>query len=522
MTILTEDDLEFAKAHLQKFADSDFFPPLFEYEAVWAGWNAFKQDMTSKNVEKLLYPTPKQFPAPKQSANFRIVHQLDPLSCIAYTALAHNVCKDLEAKRVGQEISCSYRMSPHDGSFFSLGTGYDSYLAQTKLHCEKYKYILSTDISDFYNQIYSHRVRNAVSTLGASFDGIARDVESVIHSLNTQQSKGIPTGPNVSIIFSEAVLMDVDQFMLNAGFVFCRYVDDYRVFSDQPTELRKAVEALSEYLFNHHRLHLSAAKTYILKSEDFLKKEFFNHYTIAVQEAFDLLGEIAYGGVTSLIKWDADVEDDDEVAPFGILVAEQPADQAETLAVIVDRLEKSVEETGRCDLNLLKALLRRSRLNGDISYFKLVDASLHVFLPVYHDLCKALRQAYAEGQAEYVIKFVRRMYEEEAIQFKFIRYWTDWLASQDRQLLEESGAAPIIRATGDLRHQASSAVAFLDVSWVRAFRGHIDQLGDWDRRAVVSATRILSRDERKPMLANVARRQNNIVDELLIDYVIAL
>jgi hypothetical protein len=134
MTILSDNDLEFAKAHLNRFADSDFFPPLYEYEAVWNKWAEFKTEVTKSNVTKLLFPTPLQLPAPKSNQTFRIVHQLDPLSCIAYTALAHSIGADLEAKRIdkAEKISCSYRILPDAGSFFSGGTGYDDFLDQTK------------------------------------------------------------------------------------------------------------------------------------------------------------------------------------------------------------------------------------------------------------------------------------------------------------------------------------------------------------------------------------------------------
>jgi Reverse transcriptase (RNA-dependent DNA polymerase) len=252
MTILTDPDLDFARQHLNRFADSDFFPPLFEYDAIWTHWDEFKTEAKKANISKLVFPTPLQLPAPKPNNTFRIVHQLDPLSCIAYTALAHSICNDLEAKRPDKQlkISCSYRTIPDSGSFFSDGTGYQEYLEQTRHLCDRYKYILSTDISDFYNQIYSHRVRNSISGLGPSWEDIAKDVESIVHSLNSGASKGIPTGPNASTIFSEAILLDVDSLLLNKGVTFCRFVDDVRMFSDDQQDLKKTIESLSEYLYD--------------------------------------------------------------------------------------------------------------------------------------------------------------------------------------------------------------------------------------------------------------------------------
>lgn len=57
MTILLEDSLEFAKEHISKYYDSDFFPKAMEFEAIWHNWDEVKSELTAKNVYKLdVYP----------------------------------------------------------------------------------------------------------------------------------------------------------------------------------------------------------------------------------------------------------------------------------------------------------------------------------------------------------------------------------------------------------------------------------------------------------------------------------
>ncbi|WP_292024577.1 MULTISPECIES: RNA-directed DNA polymerase [unclassified Brevundimonas] len=526
MTILSDAGLEFAREHLTKFADSDFFPPLFEYEAIWSNWAEFKTAVTQSNVAKLWLPSPLTLPAPKLTDTFRIVHQLDPLSAIAYTTLAHDVAKVVEEKRIAPEdkVACSYRISIDNGAFFSDGTGYADFLEVTRSGCESHPFLLTADISDFYNQIYSHRVRNALASADASLEHVAKDVEHVIHALGAEASKGIPTGPNASIIFSEAIFIDIDQALLKEGYKFCRYVDDIRIFGESEPQLRKASEFLGEYLFVHHRLHLSAAKTRIWESKPFLDKEFFNHYTLAVQEAFKVLGSVAYGGVASVIHWGDEEDEDEEGMPFGILVATEDADPKETISQIVERVEKTIADTGRCDLNLLKALLRKSRIFNDGAYLRIYNSYPGVFLPVFHEHCKTMRQLVEFGLKDEVIKFARNIYSSEFIGLKFVRYWSDWLATQSADLLEGSGAHDVIRATGDMRHKASAAIISKDLAWVRAHRGQVDQLGEWDARAMVQASRILSKDERGPFLRNLERKVSgrDIVTEILIKYVLAM
>ncbi len=525
MTILSDDGLEFARAHLTNFADSDFFPPLFEYEAIWSNWERFKAEAIKTNVAKLWLPSPLSLPAPKLTDTFRIVHQLDPLSAISYTALAHDVASTVESKRIDAEekVACSYRIRIENGAFFADGTGYQDFLGSTKSGCEENDYVLTADVSDFYNQIYSHRVRNALTSADPALEQIAKDVEHVIHALGAEASKGIPTGPNASIIFAEAIFIDIDQALIREGYKFCRYVDDIRIFGSSEAELRKASEFLGEYLFSHHRLHLSTAKTKIWPSQSFLDKEFFNHYITAVQEAFRVLGSVVYGGVASVINW-GDDDDDEDGIPFGILVAREDVDPSESISLIVERVERTISDTGRCDLNLLKALLRKSRIFNDNSYLRIYRQYPEVFLPVFHEHCKTMRQLVEYGSEDEVIELIRSAYESDHIDLKFIRYWSDWLATQSPLLLESSGAHDMIRATGDMRHRASAAIISKDLAWVRAHRGQVDQLGEWDARAMVQASRILGKDEREPFLRNLKRKVTgrDIVTEMLIDYVSAM
>ncbi len=48
MSKLTEDSLEFARKHIEKFYDSDFFPKTFEFQAIWHCWDEVKSDLLSK------------------------------------------------------------------------------------------------------------------------------------------------------------------------------------------------------------------------------------------------------------------------------------------------------------------------------------------------------------------------------------------------------------------------------------------------------------------------------------------
>ena len=62
--------------------------------------------------------------APKPNGNYRVVHQLDPIDSIVFTALLYEAAPIIEAYRIpeARKIACSYRIKPDtNGSFFDSG-----------------------------------------------------------------------------------------------------------------------------------------------------------------------------------------------------------------------------------------------------------------------------------------------------------------------------------------------------------------------------------------------------------------
>jgi hypothetical protein len=129
---LTEESLEFAKSHIKRFYDSDFLPKPFEFNAIWSDWAEVVQYLTGTEVARLPAPRPVLWAAPKPKGGYRIVHQLDPLSSLIYTALTYRVAPLLEAVRApaSDAIACAYRIriDAAEGRFFGTETGYEAFI----------------------------------------------------------------------------------------------------------------------------------------------------------------------------------------------------------------------------------------------------------------------------------------------------------------------------------------------------------------------------------------------------------
>ena len=272
MSKLTEDSLDFAKEHIEKYYDSDFFPKPFEFEAIWHNWSEVKNELTGKNVEKLWVFPPRTIPALKANGTYRIVHQLEPVDAVIYTAMAYEISNSVEAARLPIEMkaACSYRLKLHKGSFFSAGGGYPDFDARTTELSIQYKFILATDITDFYNQIYLHRLNNAIEFADPQLKNKAKDIESFLTRINGKTSQGIPVGPAASVVMAEALMTDIDQFIHGLGLPFTRYVDDIRIFSNDTESLDLVLRELTTYLYENHRLTLASGKTMIMEAEKYV------------------------------------------------------------------------------------------------------------------------------------------------------------------------------------------------------------------------------------------------------------
>jgi len=270
---LKPDSIEWALNHLQRFGDTDIFPIPFEYAAFSNDWPSFKTQI--ENMELSCYQTrPFQLHLiPKQYGGYRPAIQLDPLDSIIYTALAYESAELIENSRISvdQKIACSYRVNLGDqGKFFRENNGWDDYLSYSRelSYSERFGYVVTADIVDFFNQISHHRIQNALEHAGVEKKR-ASNIESFLMKLTGGQSRGVPVGPMASNIFSEACLNDVDHFLIHNEYTHTRYVDDFRIFCRTEEKANKALHDLTNYLHTTHRFALQTHKTKIWDINEF-------------------------------------------------------------------------------------------------------------------------------------------------------------------------------------------------------------------------------------------------------------
>ncbi|HVY23723.1 MAG TPA: RNA-directed DNA polymerase [Steroidobacteraceae bacterium] len=485
MAIISEASLDFARSHFEKYYDSDFFPKPNEFEALWHFWSEVKKELMSRNISKLFVTPPTTMTISKPKGGFRVVHQLEPLDALVYTAVAAEAAQAIEAARfpADEHVACSYRIALADGSFFADGSGWRAFGDKTEQLADEFEFVLVTDITDFYNQIYLHRLNNAIELADAALKPLADDIEVFLGALNSKNSQGVPVGPAASIIFSEAVLIDVDRFITDQGAPHTRYVDDIRVFSNSERTLRTILERLTMYLYENHRLTISSEKTRIENAKEFVEKQLHNQYATEKSEILEELHVFnPYTGEVEILDFEPH---------------EPTVDSAD--ASLVNALNK-VLSYDLLDLGLIRSTIRTARRQKSQVLIPDILDHFEFLVPAVNDVMLYLRDTASFAGTTAQIPKMRKIVKSVTMDSPLVRYWVEWYLSQFVTFMNDTQLSRFVFQGPNVENQAVAAITTKNVAWVRDHKGNIYNLGNRARRAVLHAARVLPSDERKHWL----------------------
>lgn len=498
MATLNDADLEFAKSHIERFYDSDFFPKHFEFEALWRYWPEVKQELGSKNIPKLQALQPRSATIPKARGGFRVVHQLEPLEAICYTAMAHHVSQAVESNRPSKRkrVACSYRIKIDNGSFFAHGSGWRDFSERSAQLATAHEHVVTTDVTDFYNQIYLHRLQNSIETCDTNLASFSKEVESFITAFNDKTSQGVPVGPAASMIFAEALMIDIDAFISQCGVKHTRYVDDIRMFGNSTAKLSAALEALTKYLYRSHRLTLATEKTEQMTSGAFIEKFLENRYESDREDLKESL---------------------EQFSPYGDPDPDELEDDGDDnhLQDVLDR----ILGYDTLDLGLARSLLRTARRHKFTYFAEEIIDNFDFFAPVCPDVFLYLIEVGDSELEKSLYKILKSAASSTAAQCDLVRYWLEYYIAQSPTLLRSAPLKRFVMASTSFENVALAARTSNNVSWVRMNKGGVSNLGGKARRALMDASRVLSADERTNWLRVVANNAQSPLDKWVANWV---
>ncbi|MBN8818458.1 MAG: RNA-directed DNA polymerase [Sphingomonas sp.] len=249
----------------------------------------------------------------KDQNSFRQCAWLDPFDAVKYLAAAYLLFGKIEAARLHKDegVVHSHRLSGDDGEIFDSKFGYDSFRARSsELSRERIgKWKVVTDIANFFDRIGNHSLENHLTNIGCEERYVELIKEMLFFWAGDRRSYGVPVGSDASRILSEAVLLNVDAGLKEAGIVFVRYVDDFRLFTDTRAEALKAVAILTNLLADEG-LSLNSRKTDIYQiATDEEIAQFANrfaggeHEQINVDEKIEVVRSVRVSGRSSVSRF---------------------------------------------------------------------------------------------------------------------------------------------------------------------------------------------------------------------------
>ena len=525
---ISENALEWALKHITKFYSSDFFPAPFEFEAISYDWPTVKTHLRALDLEKHVPSTPVTLLAPKPNGTFRAVHQLTPLDSLLYAALIFEIAADVEKFRVpaASAIVFSYRIKPDvDGSFFASEQGWDQFVMRTEALAQRHRngFVITCDFVDFYNQIYTHRIRNLIAEAGGRrLEPHSKVVEHFLHGLNTQTSRGIPVGPASSVVLAELIMADIDKKILTYTSAFVRWADDIRIFAATREEAERILHDLTEFVHANHRLVFSGEKTRIISVKGFAEKQAANaidEEKLVGTKAEEIALKTYYEELMENLGPYDDPEDKFDSDAFAAVLEDvAKTERFALLSNVYAELLSAELEKQFPELSLLRRILRNASRYRIRSILPTVLSNFERLVPVVREVVIYLQKIIDNKVVKKNAKAFRKIASSPRMQIPYINMWIAALLQNDA--FNAVGLPENYQSIRQLRDQALIARRRQDATWIKGYKNGLDVLGPWEKRAVMYAATVLSEDELVHWL-RIVRARGDVTDSAVAKFAIA-
>jgi len=465
--------------------------------------------------------------APRQSGSFRILHRLDAVDSLIYTALVHEIMV-ARAKPEGADSAGAIRtrrLEPAaEGSFFgSPGSAWHHHVDWLETLAQKYRvlgpqntggYVLMTDIYDFFGHIQPRRLVQFLLERRAMRPERLNALGRFLPAFCTGAGRGLPAGPSASTVLSEVILSVIDHRIHEGGHEFARWGDDYRIFCTSPEDAEKTLDDLSSHLQTAHEMFIAPQKTRIVNVGEFLSR----HFRRQPQESAD-----AGAAEERLNRYIGE-----SVHPtfYAWMTASMPASQAASVYAGMRKLPEFRTVTSAYLAHFDRAvgvrnpdLIAARRILRKATVYRIPDLIPPV-LAHFEKLSPVIREAalylHAVLDHEKVITFeqeIREAWEKKVHASTYISEWMSYLFTNpcfnEINLPTQYGDIP------DARGKALIALRKKDADWVKRQSAHLESLDYWDRRAVLYACSLLAPEER----ARITKmRHRGITERMIVRY----
>lgn len=496
MAGLAKESLDRAILHLTNMGDTDIFPVPFEFKfyEMEAGTLA---DLLNGLDAKTHKPTSAfECLSPKGTLSFRICHQLFPIDTLLYTAAAIEIAPKLEEMKLGDgkgPFAYRYIDDQTNPRLFLASSSYHDWLCHTR---EKFadettfqdvRYVIETDISDFYSRIYFHRLEHIFDDCDAPSQ-VRKIIENIIKATRAKQSYGLPVGSSASRLLAEALLADTDRMIDEISDDFTRYVDDFRIIVKHQSEVHSVLCKLAEHLMLTEGLSLNASKTRSYTTSEGLK--------LIDSKLSDVFNDEELVKLNQYIRA---VYDDEDVSVEDI----EDVDSAELVAKLSE-----VSKRGHADYTALRVILKALRAVTIENPVDFVRGFIELLYHLPRDFCilvGGIAQRSPDNAAEIAEVLVSAIETPPFCDMALSRIWVAHLfvaqavpVSKELRTRMELNKTPLERRQ-DLLLQG----LLRDRAFFRAQKTKFDEASAWEKPALMFGASCLATSEYETWLGTI-------------------
>jgi len=206
---------------------------------------------------------------PVGQSGYRLGTQIDPVWNLYLLSLVILAGPAIESSRPARskEAVFSFRFitSDNHSRVFDPECGWRAFTQRALQLAGTHGQAVVCDVSDFYHRIGSSAAQVALERTGVH-PALAQRIARVLRALGAD-TVGLPIGGPASRLIAEALLVQMDDLLEAGGIVFCRFVDDIRLFtSTRDTALHHLALLSRELLLRGFSLQKS--KTRILPGRE--------------------------------------------------------------------------------------------------------------------------------------------------------------------------------------------------------------------------------------------------------------
>lgn len=504
---LEKESIKWAIKHIKKQKDTDLFPKLKEYEILFEDEDNLIEELSKVDIGSYQWQPYRRFIIPKDEYSYRVAIQLDPVDNLLIVAITYQFAQKIEDKRIpiSENKVFNYRFAPNDeGELYNRKDAWKNFWNTAKEKGKNHSFAVYIDIADFYNRIYHHTLENQLIDCGIE-NQVIKAIKNMLQNTTQTTSQGVPIGPHSIHILAEMCLIPMDESLLAKGYDFCRYSDDIIIFADTMTEGQIIIFEAAKIL-DSLKLNMQRHKTKI-----FTQDEFIGHCDDMLKD--NPLNELEEEMIDTLNKYVSD--------PYG-LVEISDIEEIDRAVFGEDRIEKILGEylNKIPDYQRIRWLFRRLSNVGVDTGIKIAVKEFARLTPAISDVAlyfasvaEASKGILNETGGE-LLKLLNNdiIKSNDFFQITILNLFanTDKFNNITTLLSMYNNSSEYIK-----REIILAAYTTGIKPWIREIKQDYLSLGIWGQRALLIASTLLPRDERKFFIQSVMSKQNNIAMELI-------